>query len=43
MHRVVPWASLVDPIARYYPDSKSGRPPFAFETLPGQQMQADFT
>ena len=33
MERVVPWAALVALIALYYPDGRTGRPPFALETM----------
>ena len=33
MEHVVPWAALVQLIALYYPEGKSGRPPFALETM----------
>ena len=33
MERVVPWAALVALIAPYYPEGRSGRPPFALETM----------
>ena len=33
MERVVPWTALVQLIAPYYPGGKSGRPPFALETM----------
>ena len=33
MDRVVPWATLVELIAPYYPEGKNGRPPFALETM----------
>jgi IS5 family transposase len=33
MERVVPWASLVALIAPYYPEGRTGRPPFALETM----------
>jgi IS5 family transposase len=33
MERVVPWVELVALIAPYYPEGKSGRPPFALETM----------
>ena len=33
MECVVPWAALVELIAPYYPEGKSGRPPFALETM----------
>ena len=32
MDRVVPWAALVELIAPYYPEGRTGRPPFALET-----------
>ena len=28
MDQVVPWAALVELIAPYYPEGKTGRPPF---------------
>ena len=31
MERVVPWAMLVALIAPYYPEGRTGRPPFALE------------
>lgn len=33
MERVVPWSELVALIAPYYPEGRSGRPPFALETM----------
>ena len=33
MELVVSWASLVKPIAPYHPEGRSGRPPFALETM----------
>lgn len=33
MERVVPWAGLVALIAPYYPEGRTGRPPFALETM----------
>lgn len=33
MERVVPWAALVARLAPYYPEGRSGRPPFALETM----------
>ena len=33
MERVVPWATLVERIAPYYPEGHKGRPPFALETM----------
>ena len=33
MERVVPWAALVTLIAPYYPEGRTGRPPFALETM----------
>jgi IS5 family transposase len=33
MARVVPWTSLVELIAPSYPEGKTGRPPFALETM----------
>lgn len=33
MEQVVPWAALVHRIAPYYPEGKSGRPPFSLETM----------
>jgi len=33
MERVVPWTALVQLIAPYYPEGKSGRPPFALATM----------
>jgi IS5 family transposase len=33
MGRVVPWAVLVALIAPYYPEGRTGRPPFALETM----------
>jgi IS5 family transposase len=34
MERVVPWTSLVQIIESHWPKSKTGRPPFAIETMP---------
>jgi transposase, IS5 family len=33
MEQVVPWAALVELIAPYYPEGKTGRPPFALQTM----------
>jgi IS5 family transposase len=33
MQHVVPWAALVALIAPYYPEGRTGRPPFALETM----------
>ena len=33
MERVVPWKVLVEIIEPYWPKSKTGRPPFAIETM----------
>ena len=33
MERVVPWAVLVALIAPYYPEGRTGRPPFPLETM----------
>ena len=33
MEHVVPWAALVALIAPYYPEGRTGRPPFALETM----------
>ena len=33
MERVVPWAALVTLIAPYYPEGRTGRPPFALDTM----------
>ena len=33
MDRVVPWSRLVDLIAPFYPAGRTGRPPFALETM----------
>src|SRR5471030_2619551 len=33
MEKVVPWAVLVQIVAPHYPKSKTGRPPFAVETM----------
>ena len=33
MDRVVPCAALIDVIAPYYPEGKTGRPPFALEAM----------
>jgi len=33
MDRVVPWARLGDLIAPHYPEGRTGRPPFALETM----------
>ena len=33
MDRVVPWAELVALIAPFYPEGRTGRPPFALETM----------
>ena len=33
MNQVVPWAALVQIIAPYYPEGKTGRPPFSLQTM----------
>ena len=33
MQQVVPWAALVASIAPYYPEGRTGRPPFSLETM----------
>lgn len=33
MEQVVPWADLVGLIAPYYPEGKTGRPPFSLQTM----------
>lgn len=33
MNQVVPWAALVELIAPYYPQGRTGRPPFSLETM----------
>ena len=33
MDQVVPWATLVEVIAPYYPEGKTGRPPFSLQTM----------
>jgi IS5 family transposase len=33
MAQVVPWATLVQLIAPYYPEGKTGRPPFSLQTM----------
>ena len=33
MDQVVPWAALVELIAPYYPEGKTGRPPFSLATM----------
>lgn len=33
MEKVVPWAALVERIAPYYPEGKTGRPPFSLHTM----------
>ena len=33
MEHVVPWAALVELIAPYYPEGKTGRPPFSLQTM----------
>ncbi len=33
MDQVVPWAALVEHIAPYYPEGKTGRPPFSLMTM----------
>ena len=33
MEHVVPWAALVALIAPCYPEGRTGRPPFALETM----------
>ena len=33
MEQVVPWGSLVELVALYYPEGRNGRPPFSLETM----------
>jgi IS5 family transposase len=33
MEQVVPWCALVELIAPYYPEGKTGRPQFSLETM----------
>jgi IS5 family transposase len=33
MEQIVPWASLVERIAAYYPEGKTGRPPPTLQTM----------
>ena len=33
MDQVVPWAALVELIAPYYPEGRTGRPPFSLLTM----------
>lgn len=33
MEQVVPWVALVDLIAPYYPEGRTGRPPFSLQTM----------
>ena len=33
MEQVVPWVDLVELIAPYYPDGRTGRPPFSLQTM----------
>ena len=33
MERVAPWADLVVLIAPYYPEGRTGRPPFSLEAM----------
>jgi len=33
MEKVVPWAALVELIAPYYPEGKTGRPPFSLQSV----------
>lgn len=33
MEQVVPWSDLVELIAPYYPEGKTGRPPFSLQTM----------
>jgi transposase, IS5 family len=33
MEQVVPWSALVALIAPYYPEGKTGRPPFSLQTM----------
>ena len=33
MEQVVPWAALVELIAPYYPEGRTGRPPFSLQTM----------
>lgn len=33
MKRVAPWAALVALISSYYPEGRTGRSPFALETM----------
>jgi IS5 family transposase len=33
MERVVPWSELVELIAPFYPEGRTGRPPFSLQTM----------
>jgi IS5 family transposase len=33
MEQLVPWAASVELIAPYYPEGRTGRPPFSLETM----------
>ena len=33
MEQVVPWAALVELIAPYYPEGRTGRPPFSIKAM----------
>jgi IS5 family transposase len=33
MEQVVPWAALLERIAPYYPEGRTGRPPFSLQTM----------
>ena len=33
MEQVVPWAALLELIAPYYPQGRTGRPPFSLQTM----------
>ena len=40
MDQVVPWAALVELIAPYYPEGKTGRPPFSLTTMLRTHLQS---
>ena len=40
MDQVMPWAALVELIAPYYPEGKTGRPPFSLTTMLRTHLQS---
>ena len=33
MEQIVPWSALIELIAPYYPEGRTGRPPFSLQTM----------